>query len=55
MDRLNIGSDLSDKGLKQSLGMMVNFVYDLKAIERNHEKFVNGMTDTSKQVRGLVG
>ncbi len=54
MDRLNIGGDLSDKGLRQSLGMMVNYVYDLKTIESNHEKFVAGKTEASKQVRGLV-
>ena len=55
MDRLNVAGDLSDKGLKQSLGLMVNYVYELKTIERNHEKFVNGTTEASKQVRGLVG
>jgi malonyl-CoA decarboxylase len=54
MDRLNTGADLSDKGLRQSLGLMVNYVYDLKTIENNHEKFVAGKTDASKQVRGLV-
>ena len=55
MDRLNASGDLSDKGLKQSLGMMVNYVYDLKTIERNHEKFVSGTSEASKQVRALLG
>lgn len=55
MDRLNPAGDLSDKGLTQSLGLMVNYVYDLKTIDRNHEKFMNGMTEISKQVRDLVG
>ena len=55
MERLNIAGDLSDKGLKQSLGMMVNYVYDLKTIERNHQQFVAGRTEASKQVRGLIG
>ena len=55
MERLNTAGDLSDKGLRQSLGLMVNYVYDLKTIERNHEKFVSGTTEASKQVRGLVG
>ena len=55
MERLNIGGDLSDKGLRQSLGLMVNYVYDLKTIEQNHERFVAGKTEASKQVRGLVG
>ena len=53
MDRLNSGADDFDKGLKQSLGMMVNYVYDLKAIEFNHERFVAGKTEASKRVKGL--
>ena len=55
LDRLNPAGDLSDKGLRQSLGLMVNYVYDLKTIERNHGKFIAGTTEASKQVRGLVG
>jgi malonyl-CoA decarboxylase len=55
LDRLNVGGDLSDKGLRQSLGLMVNYVYDIKTIERNHEQFVAGKVEASKQVRGLVG
>ena len=54
MERLNTGADLSDKGLRQSLGLMVNYVYDLKTIEHNHEKFVAGKTEASKPIRGLV-
>ena len=54
MDRLNPVGDLSDKALRQSLGLMVNYVYDLKTIERNHGKFVTGTTEATKQVRGLV-
>ena len=52
MERLNAAGELSDKGLRQS---MVNYVYDLKTIERNHEKFVSGTTEVSRQVRGLIG
>ena len=55
LDRLNPAGDISDKGLEQSLGLMVNGAYDLKTIERNYEKFVNGVTEASKQVRALVG
>ena len=54
MDRLNLYADDSDKGLQQSLGMMVNYVYDLKAIEFNHERFVAGKTEASKRVKGLL-
>lgn len=41
-------------GLEQSLGVMVNYVYDLKTIERNHERFVNGVTEASRQGLGLL-
>lgn len=33
-------ADLSEKGLQQSCGTMVNYLYDLRYIERNHEKYV---------------
>ena len=33
--------DLSRKGLKESAGLMVNYLYDLDEIEKNHEAFVN--------------
>ena len=55
LERLNPSGDLSDKGLRQSLGLMVNYVYDLKTINRNHEKFVSGVTEASRQVRALAG
>lgn len=54
LDRINVAADLSDKGLRQSLGFMVNYVYDLKSIERNHEKFMHGATETSKHIRAQL-
>lgn len=41
LDRLNWRADLSDKGLSQSEGMMVNYLYDLADIEKNHELYAN--------------
>ena len=32
-------ADLSDKGLGQSIGLMVNYLYDLKSIEENHDAY----------------
>ncbi len=32
-------ADLSGKGLSQSFGVMVNYLYDLKKIEKNHEAY----------------
>ncbi len=54
LDRLNWQVDESDKGLKQSLGKMVNYVYEPKRIERNHVQFVKGKTIASGAVEGLV-
>ncbi|MFK7939347.1 MAG: malonyl-CoA decarboxylase family protein [Roseovarius sp.] len=34
-------ADTSDKGQAQSAGAMVNYLYDLAQIERNHEAFAN--------------
>ena len=42
LERLNAWGDLSAKGLKQSCGLMVNYLYDLRRIERHHERFVDG-------------
>jgi malonyl-CoA decarboxylase len=35
-------ADKTEKGLAQSGGAMVNYLYDLKMIEKNHETFVRG-------------
>jgi malonyl-CoA decarboxylase len=54
LDRLNWRADESDKGLRQSLGLMVNYVYEPRRIESNHEKFVRGITVASAHVKGLL-
>jgi malonyl-CoA decarboxylase len=41
LERLNPAGDLSPKGMRQSAGLMVNYLYDLDAIERNHEAFAD--------------
>jgi len=50
LERINLASDLSDKGLKESFGVMVNYLYDLSAVESNHERFVHGEVVCSRQV-----
>lgn len=40
LERLNPLGDLSANGLRQSHGLMVNYLYDPGEIERNHEAFV---------------
>jgi malonyl-CoA decarboxylase len=39
-ERLNWLADRSDKGFRESAGLMVNYLYDLDAIEANHEAYV---------------
>lgn len=39
-ERLNWLADTSDKGIKESAGLMVNYLYDRDAIETNHEAYV---------------
>lgn len=42
LERLNPMGDLSESGLRQSHGLMVNYLYALDEIERNHEAFAEG-------------
>ena len=37
--KLNHMGDTSVNGIKQSAGMMINYLYDLKDIEENHESY----------------
>lgn len=39
MERLNWMGDSSENGLKQSCGMMINYLYNLDRIEDNHEAY----------------
>lgn len=41
LERINRAADLSAKGVAQSLGFMVNYLYDLGDVEANHEAYVN--------------
>ncbi len=55
LERINPAGDLSDKGLAESFGVMVNYQYDLAEIERNHEAFANqGVVAASSAVKKLA-
>jgi len=54
LERINVGGDLSRKGLRQSHGLMVNYLYDLDEIESNHEKFANDQVSASRAVLALL-
>ena len=55
LERLNFLGDRSAKGLGQSHGLMVNYLYDLATIEKNHETYANsgGVTAASAVTREL--
>jgi malonyl-CoA decarboxylase len=53
--QLNWGADLSAKGLRQSAGIMVNYLYDLNKIEVNHDEYFDqGKISSSKAIRKLL-
>ncbi len=39
--------------MRESLGMMVNYLYAPRDIQANHQKFVGGEIVASRTVRGL--
>ncbi len=52
LERLNFLGDVSAKGLKQAHGLMVNYLYALDEIEKNHETFAEkGVVAVSPGVR----
>ncbi|BBI64505.1 hypothetical protein HSBAA_58110 [Vreelandella sulfidaeris] len=63
LHRINWLGDISDKGFKQAAGLMVNYLYVLDDIERNHENYTakatvacsNEVRDLARRARKLVG
>ena len=54
-ERINWLADLSDKALAQGCGLMVNYLYDLTEIEKNHEAFAEArMVVASSAVQRLL-
>jgi malonyl-CoA decarboxylase len=54
LHQLNWAADLSRKGLSQSAGLMVNYLYDLRHVEEQHEAFSLGQVIRSKSVAKLA-
>ena len=55
LKRLNWMGDTSETGMRRSLGLMVNYVYRLTDLERNHEAYANHYRiAASRQVRRLA-
>ena len=55
LERIDWLGDLSPKGLRESAGIMVNYLYRLDDIERNHEAYANqGEVAASSAVKKLL-
>jgi malonyl-CoA decarboxylase len=54
LERINPLANLTAKGVRQSLGLMVNYLYDLDEVEENHERFVRGEATASRGVLRAV-
>ncbi len=55
LERIDWLGDLSTKGLRESAGVMVNYLYRLDDIEKNHEAYANdGEVTASSAVKKLL-
>ncbi len=55
LERVNWMGDTSANGMRQSAGIMVNYLYDLGRIEANHEAYTaTGEVNASTAVKGLL-
>ena len=54
LNQINWLGDRSKNGIDQSFGILVNYVYDIASIERNHEDYVHhGRMSVSDSVKKL--
>ena len=54
LERINLRGNMSAKGLRQSFGLMVNYLYDLDRIEASHDKFRQGEVARSRAAAALL-
>lgn len=53
IEQLNWAGDPSAKGHKQSYGLMVNYLYDLKRLDKHRSLLAQGQVPASKEVESL--
>ncbi len=53
VERLNWAGDPSGKGLKQSYGLMVNYLYDLKRLDKHRAQLAQGKIPVAKAIEDL--
>ena len=51
LHNIHWAADISKKGLAQSAGMMVNYLYELDRIEENHAAFINQTVVHARAIR----
>ena len=54
IERINWLGDPSPKGLKQAYGLMVNYLYDLKRLDKHRGQLAQGEVPVSGAVQGLL-
>jgi malonyl-CoA decarboxylase len=55
LDRINWLADTSASGMRQSAGMMANYVYEVDDLERNHESYARRFqVSSSRRVQALA-
>lgn len=54
VERINWQGDQSGKGLKQSYGLMVNYLYDLKRLDKHRAMLAQGKIPVSSSVQSLL-
>lgn len=55
LERINWAANMGVKGMSESYGLMVNYLYDIATIEANHEKFVReGKIAVSAEVTRIL-
>jgi malonyl-CoA decarboxylase len=56
LEAIHPAADLSPRGIAQSCGVMVNYRYDLKTVEANHELFAHRReVATTRAIRSMLG
>ena len=53
IERINWFADPSAKGFKQSHGLMVNYLYDLKRLDKHRQMLAKGQVPASDEVKSL--
>jgi malonyl-CoA decarboxylase len=55
VEQIHIEADNSENGKLQSFGCMVNYLYDLEQVTKNHEDFISeGKVLASKEIEKLA-